>query len=222
MMCEDCGTPTKVVKTMVLDAITQRLRECDCGTRFLTTETVTRRLASTPTPASIQPPGNGSLSQPTPSQPPGNRSAHSSVSDQISLPSADQTQTRTRVEPVFVFDVVANAGNPWELHKAKHDEYVKAFPSVDVVAEYRKMAAWLSSNPVNRKTPRGMPSFLFRWLAKAQDRGGSSPRLPVSAVPPWKQAERDAEERKRREQNDEAKVRREIEAELAAAARSVR
>ena len=84
---------------------------------------------------------------------------------------------------MFQFDVVANDGRPWWLPKAKHDEYVKAFPSVDCMAEYRKISAWLSSNPTNRKTPRGMPAFLFRWLGRAQDRGGASPRLPLSSVP---------------------------------------
>jgi hypothetical protein len=169
---------------MVLDATTQRLRECACGSRYITTETVTRRLPPAPTSADTQPPGNV---PPTPRQRPGNRSAQYSDSDQgIPLPisEADPDQTRARAEqPVFQFDVVANGGKPWALLKAKHEEFGSAFPAVDRMAEYRKISAWISSNPVNRKTPRGMPSFLFRWLSRAQDRGGSSPRLPVSSVP---------------------------------------
>lgn len=65
-------------------------------------------------------------------------------------------------------------GNPreWELTDAKVKEFREAFPSLDVVAECRKALAWVQANPTKRKTPRGMPGFLFRWLSRVQDRGG--------------------------------------------------
>jgi hypothetical protein len=65
-------------------------------------------------------------------------------------------------------------GNPreWDLTDAKVKEFREAFPSLDVVAECRKALAWVQANPTKRKTPRGMPGFLFRWLSRVQDRGG--------------------------------------------------
>lgn len=67
-------------------------------------------------------------------------------------------------------------GNPrsWDLTEAKVEEFREAFPFLDVVAECRKALAWVNANPNKRKTPRGMPGFLFRWLSRAQDRGGAT------------------------------------------------
>jgi hypothetical protein len=62
----------------------------------------------------------------------------------------------------------------WDLTEAKVGEFREAFPSLDVVAECRKALAWVNANPSKRKTPRGMPGFLFRWLSRAQDRGGAT------------------------------------------------
>lgn len=47
------------------------------------------------------------------------------------------------------------------------------YPAVDVVTELRRMIAWLDSNPVKRKTRRGVVRFINSWLARTQDRGGS-------------------------------------------------
>lgn len=46
----------------------------------------------------------------------------------------------------------------------------EAYPAVDVPAELRRMAVWLDANPVRRKTARGMPAFVVRWLGREQDR----------------------------------------------------
>ncbi|CAB4146597.1 hypothetical protein UFOVP1008_25 [uncultured Caudovirales phage] len=53
--------------------------------------------------------------------------------------------------------------------------WVAAYPAVNVTNELLKMAAWLDANPKNRKTPAGIKRFCNSWLARAQDRGGSSP-----------------------------------------------
>ncbi len=67
-------------------------------------------------------------------------------------------------------------GNPrsWDLTEAKVNSFREAFPSLNVVAECRKALAWVEANPNKRKTPRGMSGFLFRWLSRAQDRGGAT------------------------------------------------
>lgn len=59
----------------------------------------------------------------------------------------------------------------------------QAFPSLDVMSEYRKALGWIQSNPEKRKTVRGMPTFLFRWLNRAQDRGASNGRANGNHAP---------------------------------------
>lgn len=45
----------------------------------------------------------------------------------------------------------------------------EAYPAVDILAEMRKIKAWLVSNPKNRKTSGGMKRFINSWLSRAQD-----------------------------------------------------
>lgn len=44
------------------------------------------------------------------------------------------------------------------------------YPAIDVEQEFRKMYAWLDSNPKNRKTERGIKRFITGWLGRAQDK----------------------------------------------------
>lgn len=48
-----------------------------------------------------------------------------------------------------------------------------AYTACDVLAEVRKMAAWLASNPLKLKTYGGMGKFVNSWLSRAHDCGGS-------------------------------------------------
>ena len=50
-------------------------------------------------------------------------------------------------------------------------EWERSFPAVDVLAALRRMRAWCLANPRNRKTARGVESFIVRWLSKEQDSG---------------------------------------------------
>lgn len=54
------------------------------------------------------------------------------------------------------------------------DQWAIAYPAVDIGAELNKIAAWLISNPVKRKTVRGCSAFVNRWLSKTQDKGGNN------------------------------------------------
>lgn len=51
-------------------------------------------------------------------------------------------------------------------------EWALAYPAVDVMQQLREMRAWCIANPANRKTARGIQSFVVRWLGKEQDKGG--------------------------------------------------
>ena len=78
----------------------------------------------------------------------------------------------------FQFPVVGKV-KVWFVPKARDTEWRTAFPGLDITAEFRKVYAWLQANPTKRKTPRGMPHFLFGWLERAQNRGSVSPIRPA-------------------------------------------
>jgi hypothetical protein len=65
-------------------------------------------------------------------------------------------------------------GKEWPLSAESLREMRDLYPGVDLFAEIRKARGWLIGNPTKRKTERGMLRFLHNWLAKAQDRGGST------------------------------------------------
>jgi len=75
-----------------------------------------------------------------------------------------------------VITLQTNTGDEFPVTQEMHDEYSPLYPSVDVMAELRKMKAWLISNKEKRKTKRGMTRFINSWLSKAQDRGGTKQR----------------------------------------------
>lgn len=78
--------------------------------------------------------------------------------------------------PLVIFPVVAPEGRPktWGLTVAKVTEYQQTYTGVDVLAECRKALQWCRDNPSKRKTAKGMPAFLNRWLEKAQNSGGGT------------------------------------------------
>jgi hypothetical protein len=75
-------------------------------------------------------------------------------------------------DPV-VMSFLTNGPGPkeWHLHQSKVDEYKESFPGVDVLAECKKARQWCIDNPTNRRTAKGVPAFLGRWLTKEQNRG---------------------------------------------------
>jgi hypothetical protein len=105
---------------------------------------------------------------------------------------------------VLRFPVVGGGPSEWPLLQSKLAEYRDAYPGVDVLAECRKALQWCRDNPTRRKTPRGMPAFLARWLAKAQDEGRSRPPPNGSSPPP--PSEQELGERITRERADDARL----------------
>jgi hypothetical protein len=71
----------------------------------------------------------------------------------------------------FVFPTTGKGRQEWTLSQSKMDEYVAAYPGLDVVAEMRKARQWCRDKSRQRKTARGMPAFLTGWLNRAQNRG---------------------------------------------------
>ena len=58
----------------------------------------------------------------------------------------------------------------FSVEKKKHEKYQNAYPLVDIGEEYKKMLAWLESNPTKRKTKRGYPKFINSWLSRKSDK----------------------------------------------------
>lgn len=58
------------------------------------------------------------------------------------------------------------------------DEWAQTFPAVDVVAALRRMRTWCIANPAQKKTARGVQSFVVRWLSKEQDSGPRGRLIP--------------------------------------------
>ena len=98
-------------------------------------------------------------------------------------------------EVLLTFSTVGKDGDRWHLTADQVAKWQALFPTIDVMSECRKALAWCEANPTNRKTFRGMPAMLARWLTKATDSGrGRSP----AAVPPPRPAGETPAERTRR------------------------
>ncbi len=58
-------------------------------------------------------------------------------------------------------------GRFFSVKKERYQTFQEAYPGIDIMAEFRKMDAWLESNPGKRKTAIGYPRFVNNWLSKA-------------------------------------------------------
>ena len=74
----------------------------------------------------------------------------------------------------FVFPTTGKGPQQWQLSQAKLDEYLAAYPGLDVLAEMRKARQWCRDEARKRKTHAGMLGFLTNWLNKAQNSGRSA------------------------------------------------
>lgn len=74
----------------------------------------------------------------------------------------------------ILFPVVGRDVDSFDVPTELITDLSTAFPSVDVVAEIRKAVVWCAANPSRRKTPRGIPRFLFTWIERASNSGRAS------------------------------------------------
>ena len=74
-----------------------------------------------------------------------------------------------------VISLPLNDGTFYDVSEEQCHEWAGLYPAVDVIQQLRGMLGWLNANPSKKKTRRGIPAFINRWLAKEQDRG----RKPV-------------------------------------------
>lgn len=60
-------------------------------------------------------------------------------------------------------------GSDYPITQDMIETYKDSYPAVDLDKEFRKMIAWIYSNPKNRKTEKGILRFVNGWLTRAQD-----------------------------------------------------
>lgn len=84
-------------------------------------------------------------------------------------------------EPVYsespVFDCDGDQ-KTWQPTQRQVEAWQQAYPQVDVTAELRKAAAWVTSN--RRKTAKGMPRFINGWLSRTTDKSTGPPRAATT------------------------------------------
>ena len=80
-------------------------------------------------------------------------------------------------EPVAVLPL--KDGTEYEISAESFEEFVSAYPEINVLSEMRKMRAWCLSNPSNRKTRRGIMKFINGWLGRAKTESSHSVIEPV-------------------------------------------
>lgn len=75
-----------------------------------------------------------------------------------------------------VFELPILGGKIYGVPETLYRSYQSAYPAISVMDQFNKMHAWLLSNATDQKTLKGMPRFVNRWLAKAQNesRGGNN------------------------------------------------
>lgn len=71
----------------------------------------------------------------------------------------------------------------WPLTEAQIAKWQGVYPALDVLGVCRKAWGWCDANPHKRKTARGMPAFLNRWLGNEVDRLGTTAPRAVSGSP---------------------------------------
>jgi hypothetical protein len=94
----------------------------------------------------------------------------------------------------FTFPITGKGPDSWTLPQDKLDEYIEAFPSLDVPAAMVKARLWCRNNPKRRKTATGMLAFLTTWLNRETNSpvGGRGTGPPSIADPRGNYAARQA------------------------------
>jgi hypothetical protein len=68
--------------------------------------------------------------------------------------------------------ILACVGNPktWSLTQKLFNQIQEAYPDAPILDWIKKAKLWSETNTSKRKTAKGMPSFLSRWMATQTDR----------------------------------------------------
>lgn len=111
---------------------------------------------------------------------------HEQEQEQDLAPSAGASAPPSPV--VATLPCVGKGPSEYGVTEEQVADWQEAFPGIDVLVEVRKAHAWLEANPTRRKTHRGCPAFLVRWLGREQDKASKRPdgtphRVTSAAAP---------------------------------------
>lgn len=104
-----------------------------------------------------------------------------SIEDKNTSYSCPEPSKDASTPPVYTLPL--NDGTNHEITSEDYEKYKRLYPSVDVMAEFRKMDGWFDGHPSRRKTRKGIRRFINSWLGKEQDNGGTK-HNSVSTTPP--------------------------------------
>ena len=120
-----------------------------------------------------------------------NRDRDKGEESPLKTPSCSEPSKTTTPEPPAEFPIFECNGREgqrrWRLTDDEIRSLAEAFPAVAVQGECRKAWKWLDANPAKRKTARGMSSFLFRWMERAQNDNRSQTPIPRGRPPSGRQ-----------------------------------
>lgn len=71
--------------------------------------------------------------------------------------------------PEIVFPCVGNPKS-WSLTQKLFNQIQEAYPDAPILDWIKKARLWSETNTAKRKTAKGMPAFLSRWMASQTDR----------------------------------------------------
>ena len=73
------------------------------------------------------------------------------------------SEPNTGLPPLILKD-----GSRFHISQNHFNEFVDAYPGVDVRDQILKMSQWLKTNPTKRKTKNGIMRFINSWIARAE------------------------------------------------------
>ena len=82
--------------------------------------------------------------------------------------------TAAEVREVPVIELPLNDNTTYGVTQTEVNEYAALYPAVGGVQALRKMRGWCLASPQKRKTRSGILKFINSWMAREQDRGGST------------------------------------------------
>jgi len=89
----------------------------------------------------------------------------------------EEEKTPGEVPAADVPDFILADGTSWRPTAKLLASLKSAFPKVNLANELHKAATWCVTNKPKRKTRRGIPAFLNRWMR------GAEPEAPESEIP---------------------------------------
>lgn len=101
-----------------------------------------------------------------------NTKENNTKKEEIHSSSSELLQAAEPVDTSIVFDCIGTDGGKWSPPLRFIATLEAAFPHLNIREQMLKAVAWIAADPPRRKTKRGMPKFLNRWMGNATDAPG--------------------------------------------------